>query len=105
MAGGGSDKSKESACSVGDPGSIPGSGRSPGEGNGKPLHYSYLENLVDREALAAYSPRGPKGLDTTERLHFHFLSCFAGHRDTSEVQQVHKAARGRDWGGGGPREE
>ena len=30
---------KESACSVGDPGSIPGLGRSPGEGNGHPLHY------------------------------------------------------------------
>ena len=32
---------KESACNVGDPGSIPGSGRSPGGGNGNPLQYSY----------------------------------------------------------------
>ena len=38
---------KVSACSAGDPGSIPGSGRSPGEGNGYPLQYSYLENLMD----------------------------------------------------------
>ena len=38
---------KESACNVGDPGSIPGSGRSPGEGNGNPLQYSSLENSMD----------------------------------------------------------
>ena len=41
---------KESACTVGDPGSIPGSGRSPGEGNGNPLQYSCLENSTDRGA-------------------------------------------------------
>ena len=35
---------KESVCSAGDPSSIPGSGRSPGEGNGNPLQYSCLEN-------------------------------------------------------------
>ena len=35
---------KESACNAGDLGSIPGSGRSPGEGNGNPLQYSCLEN-------------------------------------------------------------
>ena len=44
---GGSD-SQESACNVGDPGSIPGLGRSPGEGNNYPLQYSSLENPVDR---------------------------------------------------------
>ena len=38
---------KPSAYNVGDPGSIPGSGRSPGEGNGKPLQYSCLENAID----------------------------------------------------------
>ena len=43
---GGSD-SKASACNVGDPGSIPGSGRSPGEGDGNPLQYSCLENSMD----------------------------------------------------------
>ena len=36
--------SKESACNTGDMGSIPGSGRSPGEGNGNPFQYSCLEN-------------------------------------------------------------
>ena len=42
----GSD-SKASACNAGDPGSIPGSGRSPGEGNGNPLQYSCLEKSMD----------------------------------------------------------
>ena len=44
---GGSD-GKESACNVGDPGLIPGSGRFPGEGKGNPLLYSCLENSIDR---------------------------------------------------------
>ena len=39
---------KESACSAGDLGSIPGLGRSPGEGNGNPLQYPCLENRMDR---------------------------------------------------------
>ena len=41
---------KASACNAGDPGSIPGSGRSPGEGNGNPLQYSCLENPMGRGA-------------------------------------------------------
>ena len=41
---------KESACNVKDPGLIPGSGRSPGEGNGDPLQYSCLENFMDTGA-------------------------------------------------------
>ena len=41
---------KESACSAGDAGLIPGLGRSPGEGNGYPVQYSYLENPMDRGA-------------------------------------------------------
>ena len=46
---GGSD-GKESACNAGDPGSISGLGRSPGEGNSSPLQYSCLENPTDRGA-------------------------------------------------------
>ena len=46
---GGSD-GKASAYNAGDPGLIPGLGRSPGEGNGNPLRYSCLENLMDRGA-------------------------------------------------------
>ena len=45
---GGSD-GKESTCNVGNLGSIPGSERSPGEGNGYPLKYSCLENFIVRE--------------------------------------------------------
>ena len=44
---------KESACSAGDPSSIPGPGRSPGEGNGNSLQYSCLENPMDRGAWQA----------------------------------------------------
>ena len=43
----GGSEGKVSACKVGGFGSIPGSGRSPGEGNGNPLQYSCLENPVD----------------------------------------------------------
>ena len=46
----GGSEGKESACNVGDLGSIPGSGRSPGEGKGNPLRYSCLENPMDGEA-------------------------------------------------------
>ena len=49
---GGSD-GKESACNAGDPGLIPGSGKSPEEGNGYPLLYSSQENSMDREACQA----------------------------------------------------
>ena len=49
---GGSD-SKESACSATDQGSIPGTGRSPGEGNAYPLHYTCLENSMDKRAWQA----------------------------------------------------
>ena len=46
---GGTD-GKKSACNVGDPGSIPGFGTSLGGRHGNPLHYSCLENPMDREA-------------------------------------------------------
>ena len=49
---GGSD-GKESACNTGDLGSIPGSVRSSGEGNGNPFQYSCLENSMDRGAWLA----------------------------------------------------
>ena len=44
---------KESACNAGNPGLIPGLGRSPGEGNGNPLQYSCLDNPMDRGARRA----------------------------------------------------
>ena len=59
---------KESARKAVDPGSIPGSGRSPGEENGYPLQYSCLENSMDGEAWWATinSPWGRKESNTTE---------------------------------------
>ena len=45
----GGSNGRDSVCNVGDLGSIPGSGRSPGEGNGYPLQYSCLENSMDLE--------------------------------------------------------
>ena len=68
---GGSD-GKASAYNAGDLGSIPGSGRFSGEGNGNPLQYYCLENSMDRGAfhgqrsLVGYSPWGRKESDTTE---------------------------------------
>ena len=59
---------KNLPVSVGDPGSIPGSGRSPREGNGNPLQYSCLENLMDREALWATVYGVTKEVDMTELL-------------------------------------
>ena len=64
---GGSD-SKESACNVGDLGSIPGLGISLGGGHGNPLQYSCLENSHGQRSLAGYSPWGHKESDATEQL-------------------------------------
>ena len=57
------------ARDAGDVGLIPGSGRSPGEGKGKPLLYSCLGNLMDREAR--WGPWGCKELDMTEHAQTH----------------------------------
>ena len=50
LTGSPGSESKASAYNAGEPGSILGSGRSPGEGNGNPFQYSCLENPMDREA-------------------------------------------------------
>ena len=62
---GGSD-SKESACNVGDPGLIPGLGRSLGEGEWLPTPVFSSGEFHGQRSLAGYSPQGCKELDTTE---------------------------------------
>ena len=62
---GGSDD-KESAHNAGDPGSIPGLERSPGEGNDNPFQYSCLENPYGQRSLVGYSPCGHEEFDMTE---------------------------------------
>ena len=59
----GGSEVKVSACNVGDRGSIPGLGRSPGEGNDNPLQYYCLENPMDEGVW--YSPQGCKEVDMT----------------------------------------
>ena len=62
---------KNLPTNAGDPrdmASIPGSGRSPGVGNGNPLQYSCLKNPHGQRNLAGYSPLGHKESDTTEQL-------------------------------------
>ena len=66
---GGSD-GKASACNVGDPGLIPGSGRSSGEGKWQPTPVPLPGKSHGQRSLVCYSPWGRKESDTTERLHF-----------------------------------
>ena len=59
----GASVGKNPLCNIGEAGSIPGSGRSPGEGSGHPLQYSCLENSMDREAWQATVQGVTKELD------------------------------------------
>ena len=68
---GGSD-GKASTCTEGDMGSISELGRSPGDGNGNALQYSYLENSMDGGAWLT-TVHGITELDVTEQLHFIFF--------------------------------
>ena len=68
---GGSD-GKESTCNVGDLGSIPGLGRSPGEGNSYPFQCSGLENSMDRGAWRAAVIWVAESQTRLSNFHFHF---------------------------------
>ena len=74
----GSSAGKESACNVGDPSSIPGSGRSPGEGIGYPLQYSCLENPMDRGAWWASVPIYEKTHHKKD-IKYNYSSSFFSH--------------------------
>ena len=70
---GGSDGKESAACNAEDLGSIPGLGRSPGEGNRYPLQYSCLENPMDRGAWRATVHGVAKS--QTRLSDFHFTMC------------------------------
>ena len=65
----GSSDGRASACNAGDPGSIPGLGRSSGEGNGKLTPVLLPGKFHTQRSLVGYSTWGGKESDTTERLH------------------------------------
>ena len=92
----GGSEGKASACNAGDLGSIPGSGRSPGEGNGNPLQYSCLGESHGLRSLVDYSPLGPKKSDTTEQCQFHFSDCglpgFSVREDVLQARVLEWAA-------------
>ena len=70
---------KESACNTGDPGSIPGLGRSPGEGNGKPTPVSLPGKSHGHRSLVGYSPWGRKESGTTEQLTLTYGTAALAH--------------------------
>ena len=82
----GGSEGKASACNVGDPGSIPGLGRSPGEGNGNPLQYSCLENSMDGEAWWAIVygiSKSRTRLSDFTSLHFNLILIFYSYTFTT----------------------
>ena len=68
----GGSAGKESACNVGDLGSVPELGRSPGEGNGYPLQYYGLENSMDYIVHESDTQRVSESLSRTRLSNFHF---------------------------------
>ena len=91
-------QSVESACNAGDLGSIPGSGRSPGEGNGNPLQYCCPENpsiLAWPEEPGRLQSTGSQESDTTEQLSTHTHNKNAKQRifRLSKSQEYLKATK------------
>ena len=89
----GSD-SKESTCNAGDLGSIPGFGRSPGEGNVYPLQYSGLENSMDRGAWKIIVYGVAKSPDMTERLSPSLPPLLLPRGGTSGKEAASQCSRG-----------
>ena len=88
----GSSVGKESACSAEDPGSISGLGRLPGEGNGKPLQYSCLENPMDREQVGYrpwYSKMAPHSSTSAWKIPW--------TEEPGRLQSMGSLGVGQDW--------
>ena len=82
--------SPANAGDIRDKGSIPGSGRSPGEGHGNPLQYSCLENSMDRAVWQATAHRVAKSQTRLKRLSMHesFIKLSKGDRDMKKVKEL-----------------
>ena len=98
-----SSVSKDSAYKAGDQGLIPGLGRSPGEGNGNPLQYSFLENLMDRGAYGLHGVTRVRHDLTTETTNHQpwakFLQCvFSVHPTPDESHWCSSRAPSRKTG-------
>ena len=99
----GGSEVKASARNAGDLGSIPGSGRSPGEGNGNPLQYSCLENPMDRRAWRAIVHRVTKS--QTRLSDFTFTVWGRPHADQwarkgppfQLIKQIKSALQTKEW--------
>ena len=81
----GGSEVKASACNSGDLGSIPGSGRSPGEGTGNPVQYSCLGNPMDRGAWATIHGV-TRELDMTEQLNNDFIVSLLSRVQCPQIQ-------------------
>ena len=78
---------------TGDEGSIPGSGRSPGVGNGKPLQYSCLGNPMNREVWAGQGPWGRRESNTPERFSIHMHA----HAPSIDIKMVSTLCGFKAW--------
>ena len=87
----GGSEVKASAWNEGDPGSIPGSGRSPGEGNGNPLQHSCLENPMEGGAWCATVHGVPKSRTRLSDFTFTFHSGLSGSSPPCEISAANKS--------------
>ena len=78
-----------SACNAGDLGLIPGSGRSPGEGNGNPLQYSCLENPMDRGAWWAIVHGVTKSRTRLSNFTFTFIVSAQDKHENKELNHCY----------------
>ena len=86
----GDSENKGSTCNAGNPGSIPGLGRSSGEGDGNPLHYCRLENSMDRGAWRATVHRASK---SRARLSNTFHLMLTAERQVSVLRDYREQAQ------------
>ena len=85
---------------MGDLGSNPGSGRSPGEGNGHPLQYACLENPHGQRSLAGYCPWDHKELDTTVQLTLSQTLQLIRGQKIEGIKEQHRGSREKEVGRG-----